>query len=217
MATISENIKYLRESKKWTKTEMARILGLATYTTITKWESGENHPRACDLKVLCKLFGVTSDALLGISDMDSKECINYYKYYPVAVSAGLLESIDSISEDDVKWLPFEDGVLGKYAGSSEIFFVDVNGTSMNKVIAPNSRIGIKPINDVKSLKDGDIVLFSVENEFSIKRFYIDHTSKRMIFKPESTDQFHTDIVINLDDADKVVFYGKVILNISQYF
>lgn len=216
MTNIGENIKFLRENKKWTKKEMADRLGLKSYTTITKWEQGENHPRSSDLKILCDLFNVTSDYLLGISNMDDKECINYYKYFPVSIPAGTLENIDSLDENDLKWIAMSDSLMGKYSGSSDIYFVDVKGTSMNKVIEPGSRVGVKRIYNITNLKDRDIVLFSKDNEYSIKRFFNDKDRNRLLFKPESNDQIHTDIVIQYNEIDKVLIHGKVVLNISNY-
>ena len=204
MATIAENLKFLRESRNMTKRELAEKLGYESYTTITKWESGNHHPRGSDIKKLCYLFNVTSDYLLG---MDSTNNINYYKYYPVSASAGLLESIDSIRESDTKWIAVDDDALGKYANSPDIYFVNVSGTSMNKVIKPNSRIGVKPLYSFKQLNDGDIVLFSKDGEFSIKKMYNDIKNGRFLFRPQSTDPAHIDIVISYEDADQIVIHG----------
>jgi repressor LexA len=213
MATITENIKFLRVSRNWTKKELAERLGYESYTTITKWESGDHHPRGSDIVKLCKLFNVSSDYLLG---MDSTNNINYYKYYPVSASAGLLENIESIRECDTKWIAVDDDALGKYANSPDIFFVNVSGTSMDKVIKPDSRIGVKPLYSFKQLNDADIVLFSNAGEFSIKRMYIDTENGRFLFRPQSTDPSHIDIVINFDDADQIVIHGKVISTLAQY-
>lgn len=217
MPSIAQNIKHLRENKRWTKKEMSEILGITSYTTITKWEKGENHPRGKEIKQLCELFNVSADYLLGIESINESDRINYYKYYPVAVSAGVLENIDSVTRKDIKMIPMTNGMMGKYAGSNDVFFVDINGTSMNKVIAPGSKICIKPIYNFESLKDGDIVLFSKDGEFSIKRFYNDIENIRMIFRPESTDKSHLDIVIPYAEMHHVKFYGKVVVNIAQFY
>lgn len=216
MGNIAENLKKLREDRRWTKKYMAEILGLTSYTTIIKWENGENHPRGKEIKDLCALFNVSADYLLGLEDVNKNERINYYKYYPVAVSAGLLEDLNGVTEAEVSWLPMRDEMMGRYATDNDVFFVNVNGTSMNKIIADGAKIGVKPVNNFKCLKDGDIVLFSKDNEFSIKRFYNYPGMNKMIFRPESTDPSHTDIVINYDDLENVRFYGKVVVNISQF-
>lgn len=215
MRTIAENLKTLRESKKWTLKEMGDMLGIGSHSTISKWESGENHPKGSDIVKLCKLFKVSADHLLGL-DVSGSERINYYKYYPVSASAGVLDHIDSVTEEEIKWLPMTDESMGTYAGSNDIFFINVAGTSMNKVIAPGSRIAVKSVRNFADFKNGDIVLFGKGNEFSIKRFYNDKEHNRLVFRPESTDDFHTDIVIGYDDIDDVKFYGKVVITISEY-
>lgn len=67
MTTIGKRIKSLRESKNLTQTELSEILGMKTYTTVSKWESDDNFPKGKDLKTLSQLFDVSSDYLLGLS------------------------------------------------------------------------------------------------------------------------------------------------------
>ena len=67
MTTIGKRIKSLRESKNLTQTELSEILGMKTYTTVSKWESDDNFPKGKDLKTLSQLFNVSSDYLLGLS------------------------------------------------------------------------------------------------------------------------------------------------------
>lgn len=51
-----------------TQTELSEILGMKTYTTVSKWEKNENFPKGKDLKKLAEIFNVTSDYLLGLTD-----------------------------------------------------------------------------------------------------------------------------------------------------
>jgi phage repressor protein C with HTH and peptisase S24 domain len=53
-----------------TQTELSEILGMKTYTTVSKWEKNENFPKGKDLKKLAEIFNVTSDYLLGLSDTE---------------------------------------------------------------------------------------------------------------------------------------------------
>lgn len=64
-------IKQLRESKNLTQKELAEMLGMKTYTTITKWEAGENFPKGKDIKRLAEIFSVRSDFLLGLEGGDN--------------------------------------------------------------------------------------------------------------------------------------------------
>lgn len=56
-------IRELRERKKMTQDEVARQVGVGR-STVAKWESGENLPRARQLISLASLFNVKVDALL---------------------------------------------------------------------------------------------------------------------------------------------------------
>ncbi|MFS7399002.1 helix-turn-helix domain-containing protein [Carnobacterium maltaromaticum] len=77
MDTLGERIKFLREGKNLTQTELAEILGMKTYTTVSKWESNDNFPKGKDLKKLAETFNVSSDYLLGLESTTEKNDINY--------------------------------------------------------------------------------------------------------------------------------------------
>ena len=68
MKQLGDRIRKLRESRNMTQTELSEILGMKTYTTVSKWEKNENFPKGKDLKKLAEIFNVTSDYLLGLSD-----------------------------------------------------------------------------------------------------------------------------------------------------
>ena len=67
----------LRQARGWTKKEFSVQIG-KTQQTVGKWENGTNAPTFKDLVKLVELFGVTSDYLLGLSDLPSK-----YAYPPL--------------------------------------------------------------------------------------------------------------------------------------
>lgn len=68
METLGSRLKLLREAKNLTQTELSQMLELKTYTTVSKWESDDNSPRGKELMTLAKLFNVTTDYLLCLSD-----------------------------------------------------------------------------------------------------------------------------------------------------
>lgn len=208
---IGKRIKELREAKGLSKSDLAAKLGLKSHSTISKWESGDNHPKGREIGVLCKLFNVSADYLLGLVTNDVPQQIHMYKYYPVSVSAGLLESVDCVDQDDTQLITVHDSLLGKYAGSNSIFFVKVSGTSMDKLIPESSTVGIKRVNSIFEIKDNDIVLFSKDNQYSIKRFNNNLDNQQFIFSPESTDSRHRSIIIKHDDISTVEIHGKVVL------
>ncbi|MCI7055740.1 MAG: helix-turn-helix domain-containing protein [Selenomonas bovis] len=56
-------IRELRENKKMTQDKLGKLVGVGR-STVAKWESGENLPRARQLISLANVFGVKVDALL---------------------------------------------------------------------------------------------------------------------------------------------------------
>ncbi len=61
-------IKELRESRSWSKAELANRLGMKSYTSVTKWENGSNLPRGFELIKLAEMFEVSTDYILGLSN-----------------------------------------------------------------------------------------------------------------------------------------------------
>lgn len=61
-------IKILREEKGFSKQYLADLVGMKNYTSVTKWENGNNLPRGLELIKLAKIFGVSTDFLLGLKD-----------------------------------------------------------------------------------------------------------------------------------------------------
>ena len=58
----------LREEKGWTKTEVARRLGMKTVSTYANWEYGLRQPDNEMLVKIARLYGVSTDYLLGLED-----------------------------------------------------------------------------------------------------------------------------------------------------
>ncbi|MDW8691196.1 XRE family transcriptional regulator [Streptococcus suis] len=67
MEQLGDRVRKLREGRNMTQTELSEILGMKTYTTVSKWEKNENFPKGKDLKKLAEIFNVTSDYLLGLA------------------------------------------------------------------------------------------------------------------------------------------------------
>ncbi|WP_243577919.1 helix-turn-helix domain-containing protein [Clostridium minihomine] len=67
---IAEKIKSLRVARGLTQAELARQLGI-TRNGVNSWEQGLSMPSPAYLVELAKLFRVTTDYLLGLSEMES--------------------------------------------------------------------------------------------------------------------------------------------------
>lgn len=209
MKILGENIRKLRQARGLTQQQLADIMGASNYTTISKWESGANSPRGGDLVKLSELFNVSVDELLGINDNITLK--SDYKYIPTAISAGVQSDVEAITECETITIP--DVIMGRYARDENIFITRVNGDSMNKVIPHNSLIAVRPVS-LESLKNGDIVVYSCDGEYALKRFY--KKGNKLIFRPDSTDVSFTDLVIDLENNESdIQIHGKVVLYIVE--
>ena len=64
---VADKIKFLRESKELTQTELAKQLGL-TRSGVNAWEMGISTPSTQYIVQLSQFFNVSSDFLLGIEN-----------------------------------------------------------------------------------------------------------------------------------------------------
>lgn len=136
------------------------------------------------------------------SNKRSLSVLNYYG----PVSAGELTAIECIEKEDTIELPKT--MLGKYADREGAFIMRVNGDSMDKIIPNESYVVCIPV-EKHELHDNDIVIYSYNNESSMKRF-----SKRgeyVVFSPESYNSSYFDFAIPKDTESEVKILAKVIL------
>lgn len=138
-----------------------------------------------------------------------------YNYFDANISAGAPTTVEAFEEDHIEQIAIPDMLMGKYAGCSDIFFTTINGDSMNNVIPNGSMVAVKKIDSIYDLDNNDIVVFSNDNEFSVKRFFNDQANERIIFRPDSKDISFTDITVSYAEASSLVFYGKVIVYVVQ--
>lgn len=75
MQNLGRRYRRLRIERNLKQSELAEIVGV-THSTVAKWESGANSPRAKELRILARLFNVSSDYLIGLTD-DRTPWYNY--------------------------------------------------------------------------------------------------------------------------------------------
>lgn len=63
-----KRLEKLREARGYSKQKLSEMVGMKSYTSITGWENGSSLPRGREIIKLCKIFNVSSDYLLGLSD-----------------------------------------------------------------------------------------------------------------------------------------------------
>lgn len=64
---IKFRIKELRKEKGLTQKQLAALMNKSE-TGLASWEQGLSEPNVNDLRLLCKIFDVSADYLLGLTD-----------------------------------------------------------------------------------------------------------------------------------------------------
>ena len=95
-----------------------------------------------------------------------------------------------------------------------IYKVKIPSESMVPTLNVNDRLFVTRVYNPEKLDRGDIVVFSYDNDYSVKRFIDDKQNKRFIFRPESTDEVFTDYVVSYDNASLLKIHGKVVVYIT---
>lgn len=67
MSKFSDKLQYLRERRDWSKTKVAKHLGIGL-STYANWEYGYNEPGISMLNSIATLYDVSTDYLLGHSE-----------------------------------------------------------------------------------------------------------------------------------------------------
>lgn len=206
---FSDNLKRLLDINNETQTELAQSLNI-NRSVVSSWLLGTRFPRMNTVEEIASHFGVQKSDLLEKKNYNISDSPFQYPFIPDAVAAGIPCTIEGRKE--LPTIGISDAIMGKYAGNKHILIMRVNGESMNIVIPSGSFIAVKTDIEVKNLKDGDLVVFGKEHEYSLKRFY--DANDRIIFKPDSSDPRFTDHVYNKNDS--VFIVGRVVLSIRNY-
>lgn len=208
---IGRRIRDRRKQLKLTVDQVAEKLG-KNRATIYRYESNEIENMPIEtLEPLAEVLNVTPAYLMGWEQQGDNQLASEYRFYPVSISAGQPLEVNGITNGDVEKITLPDSLMGKWAGSSEIYMMRVNGDSMNKVIPHGSLIAIKSV-DLSQLKDGDIVVYSDCHEYSMKRIY--NLDDKMIFRPDSSDKRFTDNIVSKNNHNLKI-HGKVVVYIVE--
>lgn len=207
---IGDKLKKLRSSTELSQEELAKKLQTSR-SSIGMIESNARTPTTDTLIKYAEFFNVSVDYLLGtpndtVEMLGQAVTMNKYPYIDDYVSAGSPVTIEGMKDVPNIYVP--DELLGSYAGSKRLFFLKVNGESMNKIIPNGSTIGVISYNSINDIKNGDIVVYSTKDgDYAVKYFY--KKEDKLIFRPSSTLDCYYDLVFNIEDNIQII--GKVVI------
>lgn len=210
---FGERLKKVRQNRGLTLLEVAERLN-KTEATVQRYESGNiKNLKSDTILQLSSILNVSPAYLMGWNEDDQsniiKESSATYNYYPEKISAGLPMHMKGITESNEIEVP--NSVMGRWSGDKNIYMMRINGESMNKSIPDGSLIAVKPI-DKFNLKEGDIVVYSVNGDYSVKQYYRD--GNQIIFRPNSTDPRFYDYITSVENDDLTI-HGKVVVYIVE--
>ena len=205
---FKNSIKEIRLKNKLSKVEMAKKLDVSE-GTIRMWESGKNEPRMGMVEKISDLFNVSKGYLLG--EIDSVDLPKFEQdvdlsYYG-KVSAGNFEEM-AVESSTIK-VPSS---IFNGRKPSECIALQINGDSMNKILANGSYIVVHDyrINQDYKLNSNDILVLRIGGEYTVKR--VRRTETKLHLDPVSySDEFKTNSY-ELDSIDEIEVIGKVIYN-----
>lgn len=209
---IALNLKNLLDANNVKQVDLANAVGV-TATTINDYLKERGTPSFGVIQSMADFFGVKK------SDIDSiykeknsaflESEIKQFNYIDTTVSASVPAKGDLFTKKDLKKIPLSKSVLGKYFNAN-LLFIRANGDSMNKVFPDKALLGILKINTFSELHDNDIVVFSDNKEFCVKRIYINTKLQLVIFTPDSTNKNFLPITYQFQNMDNVQIIGKVV-------
>lgn len=209
MTKLTENLKYYRKLNGYTQETIAPKLKITT-SAYGSYEQGRNEPPYSKLKELSEIYNISISELTGeprenLEFIAQSVSVHTYPYIDNYVSAGSPTAISGM--ENLPKIQVPDEIMGPYAGSNKLFFLKVNGESMNKVIPNDSVIGIIEYDSIYDLKNGDIVVYSTEDsEYAVKYFFRD--GDKLIFRPNSTNPNYYDTIFDI--KDNIIIIGKVV-------
>lgn len=209
MKKLNDKIRSLRREHGYTQEDVAYKLNMST-SAYGYYEQGKTTPPLAKLKMISKIYDISISELTGepkdtLEFIAQSVSVHTYPYIDNYVSAGSPTTISGM--ENLPKIQVPDELTGNYAGSKNLFFLKVNGESMNKIIPNDSVIGIIGYDTIYDLKNGDIVVYATQDgEYAVKYFYRD--GNKLIFRPASTNPNYYDTIFDTKDNIKII--GKVV-------
>ncbi|MGL5383712.1 MAG: LexA family protein [Culicoidibacterales bacterium] len=212
--TIGKRLRDLRKKGGYSVPQLAKKLGVST-STIYGYESNSREASDEQKQKLAKIYNVSLDYLITGSEQQPTTTTLYKnpnpRYAPLlgTASAGTPESVDQFIDEMLEIPNFI-----KH-DPEHLFFIKVNGDSMNKLMGNGSTaLILKSEHFTTQPKTGDIVVFKVDGEYCIKRFI--ETDTVVIFEPASySDEFKPLVYVKGTSIDIEVI-GKVIYTYNTW-
>ena len=211
--TKGERIKYLRETKGMTQTELADIIG-STKQNIYKYETGiiTNIP-SDKIEVMANIFGVSPGYIMGWEEINNSDTtLNYSEIkgimpLPEMHKVPLLGAIacgEPIYKEEDEWISLPTDIKADFCLRCE-------GDSMiNARIHDGDIVFIKTCPEVEN---GQIAAVSINNEVTLKRVYYYKDKNKIVLNPENPN--YEPFVYTNEELNDIRILGRAVMFLSS--
>lgn len=229
LETFKDRLKYAREIKGVTQSEIAQLIGISNTVQISNWENGIRNPRLITAQKLAEVLGVRLEWLLhgtGKMEVGGKDIFNNaepakpFIYLRVigSVSAGKFTTlIDESGEIETMLitrsvLPEADQDKPEEEIRKKYFMFTITGDSMFPSLQDGVNVVVKRLSDpMNQIKHGDVVIAcTTDNITVVKR--VKKTNGTYLLVSDNSEKHPGEIIITDETrpVGKVVaFYGKM--------
>lgn len=167
---ISSNLKYLRETGKYTQKEIASFCGKGA-TAIGNWEAGIREPSAVDLFNLSQAFNVSIEDLIS-KDLrfDNAELIDTLFNSKIPVLGTIKAGVPIEAQQDVCGFVEIPGEWLK--GGRKYFALKISGDSMETKYQDGDIVIIEQTQDLEKINNKDCVVMVNSSDATFKHITI---------------------------------------------
>lgn len=200
MEDVGMKLKWARVEKKLTQLDVMNMTGIGN-KTISDYEHNRTSPDPETLKVLCELYEVDPNYILGTPVKSKNEKIGIVKI-PVLgrVQAGIpVEAVEEI-------LDYEE-ITSEMASTGEYFGLRIRGTSMEPQFIDGDTVIVRKQSNVES---GDIAVVLVNGSDATVKKFVKHGDEGIsltAFNPMFPPKFYTSKQVS---ELPVVICGRVV-------
>lgn len=210
MSTFGSKIKSLRQDIPYTQDEVIKVLNSeygrnVSKSMISKWENDKEEPsKYKDVLALAKLFNVTTDYLIGLTEDPYKTVNDLNEFKRIPILGTIAAGIPISAQEDILGYEVVD------PNKKVDFCLKIAGDSMI-----NARIydgDIVFIRRQPEVENGEIAAVQIDGESAtLKRFY--NINGTVILRAENPN--YKDLVYSKKDAKEITILGKAILFLSD--
>lgn len=214
---FAKRFKQLLDTGSYDITDITRLLGLRSVTTVYRYLKATMSPKISTVKCIADIYNVNPDWLMGYDvpmNMtpipENPSMLVGSKFYMCPVYGQIFAGQPNWAEECIEGrIPIDPDMMG-IVNPEEHFFLRVNGESMNKIIR-NGAFAL--IHKQDMVDNGDIAVVLVNGDVAtLKKFT--RQGDLIILEPQSTDSSQTTQVYDKTTPIKILgkYVGKMEIN-----